>query len=461
MTLLELFRHRSVDAYMKKDTHYKNWVGDMPVVSPELIVGLELEIENFGEYDEPPFGCNITEDGSLRNNGREVITLPTKVKYLQRVLENVFKKHEIHEDNYSDRCSTHVHVNVQDFTVDQLKNITLVYQVVERLLYKWVGEDREGNIYCVPWYQTNLNQNLVSKLTDSSARACANWVKYTALNLIPVREQGTLEFRHLYGTCDVAVIMKWVNIISSMVEYARRQEHAALAECILNMNTVSNYDVFLRDVFGANTELFTSLPDYKAVLGIGVVDTKLMLMKPPPPPPRDPNETQTLAREYIRVYNRQLATLPGEGLAEYIGRIAPFHQQLRENAFGGAQVPGTLAMWEAQQAQTMPPAADVAEPLPAPVAPREMNTRRTPGGGVRTTVPTTEWQNYWDTVQNTAPVFRYNEVATTPQQPLNNARGIVDALRQGRLLREAARDARERAEQDPALAPGVDPTLPF
>lgn len=364
-TVLELFGQRPVETrLMYKDSKYKGWEGDIPLVAPDLIMGLELEIESFGDYDDFPFGCNVTEDGSLRNGGREVITLPTKTKYLQRVLENVFKKHNITPANYSDRCSTHVHINVQDFNPDQLKNVALTYQVVERLLYKWVGEEREGNIYCVPWYQTNLNQTLVDQLTRDITRTCRRWIKYTALNLVPVQEQGTLEFRHLYGTCDVNIIMKWVNILASLVEYARRQDHTALSECILNMNTVSNYDMFLRDVFGQTAELFTALPDYKAVLGVGVVDTKLMLMKPKLEGWQIPGSEENMSY-LLRMHRTGVGMMPNEGMVDYIDRTRSFYQALDTHRMPH---PGPATMWQYQNRPT------AEEQVPAPPAPRRQDT---------------------------------------------------------------------------------------
>lgn len=255
--------------------------GQLKVSHPNLLVGLELEIENL-PIDSLPFaGVSVTEDGSLRNNGRELITNPMKVKYVERLLRNIFTGCGITQTrNYSDRCSVHVHVNVQDCTIEQLQTILLTYQTVERVLFGWVGEEREGNIYCVPLYQTTITPYFIEKLKKSAGGAIEEgWQKYTALNLLPATQQGTIEFRHLYGTCDVPTIINWINLISSVVEYGKQVSYKELSKNILGMNTVSNYDQFLEAVFGEHTFLLKK-DKYRNMLSVGVVDSKLMLQVP-------------------------------------------------------------------------------------------------------------------------------------------------------------------------------------
>lgn len=273
-TVRQMYKHRDVADGMLKDEYYRQ--GNTVMMQPDLIFGLELEIEGFrhgGAID----GFNYTEDGSLRDAGKEAITIPTKAKFLEEKLNEFFKQHRITPANYSERCSTHVHMNVQDTTIDQLKTLALLYQTVERLLFAYVGVDRKENIFCVPWYQSGLTSRLVEKMSKSADATISKWVKYSALNLLPVRTQGTVEFRHLHGTCDVALILGWVNILSALNKYAKDQSFEDLSKTILAMNTISNYDAFLTDVFREHTGKLTT-PNYKELLSNGVVDTKLMLM---------------------------------------------------------------------------------------------------------------------------------------------------------------------------------------
>lgn len=284
-TILEVYGMRPVTNSAVPDKLYTTGIGSLPLVSPDLLVGLELEIENLPEGLNHVFGglFRVDTDGSLRNNGREAITLPMKAKFVENLLSVFFSKNHITRDNYSDRCSTHVHVNCQDLTIDQVRAIALVYQATERLLFAYIGEERENNIYCIPWYQAGFTTRSMEEMGVLSTFdvKVRNWIKYTALNLQPLRNYGTIEFRHLRGTCDVKEIVTWLNIISSIVEYGKKHSYEAISKLIMDMNTVSNYDQFLRDVFGEYAGILMIPLNYQTMLSIGVVDTKLMLMKPP------------------------------------------------------------------------------------------------------------------------------------------------------------------------------------
>lgn len=259
---------------------------DTTVPYPDLIVGLELEIENFNEENERYFpGVEFTEDGSLRNSDRgmgiEAITLPLQTKYVRNFLEEFFSRYEISNSNYSERCSVHVHVNVNDMSYEQLASLCLVYQTVEDLLFSYVDSERANSIFCVPWNQCNLNYSIADKLIEylkTGVDPFRNWQKYSALNLIPVMSQGSVEFRHLEGTCDVGKIMGWVSLLSCMMKYVVETPLQNVKENIIRMNTVSNYHDWLTSVFGKYTNLLRS-DSFEKKLSRGVVDTKLALVR--------------------------------------------------------------------------------------------------------------------------------------------------------------------------------------
>jgi hypothetical protein len=270
------FGLRDVGSLMLPDKYYKASVDH---ILPELVVGLELEIENFPERYNGMDGVRFVPDGSLRNNGIEVVTLPTKVQHVRWLIKHVFDKYGITQDNYSDRCSVHVHVNVQDMTFEQLKTLCLTYQTTERLLFRFIGENRENNIFCVPWYQAGIANHFFNKLDARTMDSIRSWSKYTALNLIPVHTQGTVEFRHMAGTCDVERIMLWVEFLSCLIRYSKSMDYAEAEKVITKINTVSNYAEYIQDVFGKHAVNFTVFEDYNILLTSGVIDSKIMLVK--------------------------------------------------------------------------------------------------------------------------------------------------------------------------------------
>lgn len=257
--------------------------GGLPM--PDMLVGIELEMENFPVSVEHSFGgFTFTTDGSLRASdtgvGIEAITKPVAIKYVPGLLNAFYQRFGITEKNYSERCSTHVHFNTLGLELEQVKTICLLYQTVERLLFRYIGHDRGENIFCVPWYQCNMSYNIVNQMsTPDEAHNCfRRWQKYSAMNLIPVVSQGTLEFRHLHGTCDVKLITEWISLVAKMFEYATKTPFAMAQDEIVNMNTVSNYHEWLNGVFGSLASALHS-PNFEKDLATGVIDSKLMITK--------------------------------------------------------------------------------------------------------------------------------------------------------------------------------------
>jgi len=278
MTIREFYGMRAVAAY-------KSGHGDTPnAPNPNLLVGLELEIENWPPRDENLFGgIRFASDGSLRNNGVEAITEPLPIRSVPHFLRAFFNHFGITENNYSERCSTHVHVNAQPMTFEQLSSLCLLYQTVERLLFQFIGNHRDTNIFCVPWYQSGVTYSLVNNLENVKEVGdfpIQGWQKYSALNLLPLREQGTVEFRHLYGTCNVDTIMKWLGIIGKMVEFSMKTSLADVKEAIVKMNSVSNYRVWLEQIFQEYSVHLMVNPRYEEELSLGIIDSKMMLHSP-------------------------------------------------------------------------------------------------------------------------------------------------------------------------------------
>lgn len=254
--------------------------GTEVIASPEALVGIELEIEGW-QWDRRLPGFSFTDDGSLRNNGIEAVSTPIRLMHAPGLLRSFFATFPVTEANYSERCSIHVHMNVLDFTFEQLATLALLYQTLERVLFAWVGNDRDKSIFCVPWSQSGTNYRLVSNMMNEPHHAIRRWQKYTALNLAPVQTQGTVEFRHLHGTNDQALITNWLRVIGRLRAYAVANPLEKVKDQLLNMNTVSNYGQWLEDVFQQEAAMLRS-EKLDTQLSLGVVDTKFMLIQPEP-----------------------------------------------------------------------------------------------------------------------------------------------------------------------------------
>lgn len=177
-------------------------------------------------------------DGSLRD-GMEYITCPLEPKGVVEALNGLFT---YITDNggkieYSFRCSTHVHVNVQDLTEEQLMSMIFLYMMYENVFMNYVSDERVGNRFCLRFQDaqqlTYEVSRMFSRIREAGLRHAVlslrqNDLKYAAMNMYTLRKYGTLEFRALEGTNDPERINTWVNAIvrlrSTAMKFASPEE---------------------------------------------------------------------------------------------------------------------------------------------------------------------------------------------------------------------------------------------
>jgi hypothetical protein len=256
--------------------------------SPKLcddntFVGIEVEVERvltttpIGKLENSEgvagFIWKNVEDNSLRNNGREYVSIPLKgdnIAYALDVLESTLKN-SVHTKGheFSDRTSVHVHVNMRDMTGEELATFMLTYLLVEPLLYQFSGGIRYNNIFCVPVLESPLSTHLremfsfVGKSDKTVFNILANWHKYTGLNCKPLSNYGTIEFRHMAGTCDADYLLKWIDLILQIKQFAIATPFKDLKEVVSELNTTSAYSHVLVSIFGENAGLLQQFDTQK------------------------------------------------------------------------------------------------------------------------------------------------------------------------------------------------------
>jgi hypothetical protein len=272
-------------------TPYKSTIPRVPCVNPELLMGVELETENaprgLGWYaDNISDAWSVDTDGSLRPRGEglEFISKPMPHTQLLSALREHFDLTGFGDANFSDRCSIHVHTNVQDFEPDQLASLCMLYSVVEEVLFHYVnhygcpnpaGYHRDTNLYCIPWNQCRMNYRLVDKIFSDTGGSAATWQKYTALNLLPVTTIGTIEWRHMHGTADMGKINTWLNIIGKLMEVAVKTPIDTLVDMIQDLNDSSVYRQFFELILPPDLP-YTE--EYQRPLYEGVINAKYSLV---------------------------------------------------------------------------------------------------------------------------------------------------------------------------------------
>lgn len=224
---------------------------DIPEITSDTLIGLEIEVEQAIMTGAPLEKVwTITNDGSLRNNGAEFVSRPIRASAAPSALVNLME--EVLDRNHAAftmRTSIHVHMNVLDMTLEQYQAVVLLYSVFEPLFYQYAGRGRWKNIYCVPITETTLLNGFVRRQLRTQ------WLKYTGLNLRRVGDLGTIEFRHLAGTEDVARICNWINLITTLKEYVLSRGAEATLKMISGLSPDADIVALAREVFGEYADL--------------------------------------------------------------------------------------------------------------------------------------------------------------------------------------------------------------
>lgn len=239
--------------------------------SKEQLFGLELEIESvdtgksWSGLRTDVIDCK--DDHSLRNNGREFITTPLNLQTSLVLFQNVHTSVKFHKplEKFSPRTSIHVHVNCQPLQADVVRQAVLLYALFEEAFFAMVAPDRRDNIHCVPLTETHLSNYFRGSLEVMASR----WHKYTALNLIPLRSLGTLEFRHMQGHDDPVLLRDWLMTLEKLMELA------ATVKLSPETLTEENIDKWFKTLFSHTHWYIANKPQASVVTRPTLINVKL------------------------------------------------------------------------------------------------------------------------------------------------------------------------------------------
>ena len=193
----------------------------------ERRLGLEIEVEHVNrgvDWVRSTDLWNVVGDGSLRDQGAEFVSTPLTVDELLPAVEKYYEFASDLGYKASIRTSTHVHINMQQYTLQQVGAVCALYSVVEPILFDILGQDRDECTYCVPWYrargQATVARSMLGRRDLSRVRMeiDSGTCKYTALNLAALIRFGTLEFRAAPTFEDKMPLLSWVDTIMRLVD---------------------------------------------------------------------------------------------------------------------------------------------------------------------------------------------------------------------------------------------------
>lgn len=237
-----------------------------PKLKKSIGVGIEVELEKV-LLKARPTPWTIVADGSLKINGKE-FTIPTYNTYAETALTKLFS---VIKAESSERCSVHVHVNIADYTIEDLHNIIILYLIFENTLYRYSGRRWNSN-YCVP-----VRSHLISKILDMDFKTISlKFPKYSGLHFFADTKYNTVEFRQMAGTMNKDYINNWIMVVSNLVKYAQTITTEQLIEKISDMYTTSSYWDLAKEVFGEYYNVLTN-NKFKSDVESGILFVKVAL----------------------------------------------------------------------------------------------------------------------------------------------------------------------------------------
>lgn len=232
-------------------------------------IGIELEVEaaNALPRDAHIDGVvgkksramwNAKHDGSLRGNAMEyVVSTPMFIDELPDMVNGLFgafTKAKTKLDN-SNRCSTHVHINVGGYTVDQLTAIIALWTTFEEALIVWCGEARLNNHYSLSSRNSVTMLETWENFLRRGQTRFPDGLKYSALNLNTIWTFGSVEFRCGPAADNAETPIKWASFLYYLSKFAV-EHYKNLYNLPRDLSELGGYQLFKNICDTSGTDVF-------------------------------------------------------------------------------------------------------------------------------------------------------------------------------------------------------------
>jgi len=192
-------------------------------------IGIELEYEQIvGLEAWTPHYWVAAPDGSLRNQGVELISRPLLFNEVTPALEEAETMVSITGAIASARCGLHTHMNMRPYSIGQIWSLTCLYAIIEPTIYQTYALHRTDSMFAVPLWLNNRQSNALFRditnirnmQNEEPMPACTSLVtsKYSALNFTSLATFGTLEMRQPYCSTDFNAIRSWIDFCVRLIE---------------------------------------------------------------------------------------------------------------------------------------------------------------------------------------------------------------------------------------------------
>lgn len=185
-------------------------------------VGVEIEVEGRNLPVDVRGAWECVNDGSLRNGYEYRFVFPQRPEDVSGALDSLFdyfRKAETVLEN-SNRCSTHVHISVQGRKINEITSSIVLWCTFEEILIKYCGEERQKNHFALSSSDANGLISAWRGFLQTGRAAFPNGLKYSALNILPIYDKGSIEIRVGAAADDYEGVNKWVTLCYALTDYA-------------------------------------------------------------------------------------------------------------------------------------------------------------------------------------------------------------------------------------------------
>lgn len=213
--------------------------------------GIEVEVEGQNLPQEIPQQWIAEKDNSLRGESAEyILRVPLDRKEASNAimeLKDALSKSTL---SFSHRTSVHVHVNVSEFTRNELLVFLYLAYLFDSVMYQYAGRKIAGNRFCLRLIDAQDTVRFLERLASEPNRIPLpqnEQAKYAAVNIVPIGKYGSVEFRAMAGTMNTIRLRNWLAMLEKLVDFS--QKYSTIEEMMASFN--NDELTFVKNVFGA------------------------------------------------------------------------------------------------------------------------------------------------------------------------------------------------------------------
>jgi hypothetical protein len=210
-------------------------------------------LEDHGLTDD---GWSVTYDGSVRNEGLEIVSAPLEPDTANdRLTSTVMTEIRAKGGTVDSTCGLHVHHGVEALSswdiFEAVRHYVMFQPAIDSILPRSRRVTEVSPSYCHEISEAEINELAdIAFLTSmrpaqTMGRDCAWWDRYRVVNVAAINKHGTLEFRQHSGTLNGAKIRNWTRLTRSFLRLGERHEPGNIVVPNVDVNDIGAVCRFL------------------------------------------------------------------------------------------------------------------------------------------------------------------------------------------------------------------------